>query len=80
MFRVKRPTFLALLRAEDESTTILREVGDYSPVYPAQRPRRHESAAINLSLHYVVLYFKRATWLDNRAYGRGCEVTAVSSL
>jgi len=55
--------FFAMLRAEDGSMTILRNVGDYSPVYPAHRPRRYESAAINLSKHYVVLYFKSATWL-----------------
>jgi hypothetical protein len=42
--------------------TILRNVGDYSPVYPAHRPRRYESAAINLWKHYFVLHFKSATW------------------
>ena len=62
-FRVKQSTFLALPRAEGESKTIIRNVGDYSPVYPAHRPRRSESATINLSIHYVVLYFNSATWL-----------------
>jgi hypothetical protein len=47
-FKVKQSIFFVLLRAEDESMTILRNVGDYSPVYPAHRPRRYESAAINL--------------------------------
>ena len=61
-FKVKQSIFFALLRAEKESMKIRRNVGDYSPVYPAHNLRRYESAEINLSKRYVVIYFKSAAW------------------